>query len=260
MKKFKLIKWYPSITDNGTVGSLATKSPKDSVYKMKNLWIPREDVENNPEFWQEIIEKDYKILSVSIRRSERHTVRMVDSFDSDDYITLLINCDGNSINSVQRLSDNKVFTVGEIVFRNKSWEVVSPCYIKAFTPLNNSLKVSIRQNDIIGNYPFDNEMYKTKTALFITEDGVDIFEGDTYYASYKVEYKSLQVRGPFINGEYTSEKCVQFSTKEAAEEYILMNKPCLSINDITYNLGRAHVNGEMMESLKKLVKRKWEYQ
>ena len=49
-----------------------------------------------------------------------------------------------------------------------------------------------------------------------------------------------------------------FSTKETAEEYILMNKPCLSITDIlNIKVFGSHLNSSwIIAQLKKLVKSK----
>jgi hypothetical protein len=90
---------------------------------------------------------------------------------------------------------------------------------------------------------FLNNVEKVKQPLFTTEDGVDIFKGDkTYYvfndltpecnSGFKCKWK---VRGGFYQNYQVNqgnEYYKVFSTKEKAEEYILLNKPCLSINDI----------------------------
>lgn len=87
-----------------------------------------------------------------------------------------------------------------------------------------------------------------REKLFTTEDGVDIYS-DTEYWSIEVENSGIvdedaTIAGinytPKYNGKWYVRKWdsypvatdKRFSTKEAAEEYILMNKPCLSINDI----------------------------
>jgi len=69
--------------------------------------------------------------------------------------------------------------------------------------------------------------------LFITEDGVDYYLSDTR-DWYEVTpqtigvYKSnLRTDSPFQNRLNK-----KFSTKELAEEYIIFNKPLLSLNDL----------------------------
>lgn len=113
------------------------------------------------------------------------------------------------------------------------------------------------ENDWIENYsefwqPF---VEKIKQPLFTTEDGVDIFEGDSYY-SYNLE---LDISSKFdsaclkISGKNTDNK--YFSTKEKAEEYILMNKPCLSLNDVL-KLSIDTEYSYTFQKLKELVKSK----
>lgn len=76
--------------------------------------------------------------------------------------------------------------------------------------------------------------------LFTTEDGVDIFEGD----EYTFVWINDSARGQSINTPYTkkaeklskdeswSKSAKFFSTKEKAEDFILMNKPLLSLEDL----------------------------
>ncbi len=67
-----------------------------------------------------------------------------------------------------------------------------------------------------------------KQPIFITEDGVDIFAGDFYtiVTNDLFESRTLVAMGNEINN------IKRFSTKKAAENYIKMNKPCLSLNDV----------------------------
>ena len=68
---------------------------------------------------------------------------------------------------------------------------------------------------------------KVDNPLFITEDGVKGYEGDTYW--FTTEQFTINKDIAFKNG-YRIGKC--FSTLEKLEEYILFNKPILSLNDI----------------------------
>lgn len=70
-----------------------------------------------------------------------------------------------------------------------------------------------------------------KKPLFITEDGKEIFESDKYWITYgTTEIKDYIALPGFSFPNIGDSK--RFSTKEAAEEYILYNLPCLSVNDI----------------------------
>lgn len=70
-----------------------------------------------------------------------------------------------------------------------------------------------------------NNIKKVKQPLFTTEDGVDIFEGDKYYTVDS----NFEIQSTF-GGE--DEVDNTWSSKEKAEEYILLNKPCLSYGDV----------------------------
>lgn len=84
--------------------------------------------------------------------------------------------------------------------------------------------------------------------LFTTEDNVEIYEGDGFWG---VDEKfNLNKNMTFHNFKY-------FSKKEAAIEYLLINKPCLSVNDVlsisdaTFDFLKIHA-----KRLRELVKLK----
>ncbi len=93
--------------------------------------------------------------------------------------------------------------------------------------------------------------------LFTTEDGKSIYEenenvwivdGDLSIGEYKARVaKSWYDR--YENSHI-------FSTKEKAEEYILMNKPCLSLNEVRTWLCNKLQDGEVYSQLKPLVQQK----
>jgi len=97
--------------------------------------------------------------------------------------------------------------------------------------------------------------------LFTTEDGVDIFEGTSpkVYIVHRVNDFSIKecVKKEVKSGSF-SDKMYYFSRKENAEKYILMNKPCLSINDII-NLAHYNQDDDLIiskENLENIVKDK----
>ena len=107
-----------------------------------------------------------------------------------------------------------------------------------------------------------NSIKHVKQPLFTTEDGVDIFEGDKYFIctaslsncinnDWKVfaHYTDLQNKVKSWGIKPV------FSTKEKAEEYILMNKPCLSLKEI-YDLTNKNSGLYNESDLEKLVKQK----
>jgi len=141
MKNYRLKKWYPS---------LGSKTKKDHVFGKKvviedfkekyvNQTVPEpkyldvDEVENNSEFWEEIIEQNYEILSFYFHGKIYEKTGEI----SDHYLTgkpynvfrvkgqtgMITNervetrsFDENFyIHSVKRLSDREIFTIGDRV-------------------------------------------------------------------------------------------------------------------------------------------------
>ena len=91
---------------------------------------------------------------------------------------------------------------------------------------------------------------KIKQPLFTTEDDVNIFKGDKYCAVF-YDFKYLEQEA--IKNYELDNATLRFSTKEKAEEYILLNKPCLSLNDL---INTKFYNPQFMKIITDLVKSK----
>jgi hypothetical protein len=255
--KYRLIKEYP--------GSYKLGFIIENGYYHDQLHVNPQDY---PEFWKLIIEKDYEILSFKV--SNGYLYNKINN--SDDYLLEENVCDGetntydnmiNNINykihSVKRLSDGEIFTIGDkIRFIDESLEKTYPCrIIKKFKIKNNTLIAICDDNGV--KILLEN-LKQVKQPLFTTEDGVDIFDGDYYYPVEKLYY--------FLHEKQTNHHCTNeekfwiFSTKEKAEEYILMNKPCLSLNEIFKDVEemrkglKTFENSQLAKRFKKLVKQK----
>lgn len=96
----------------------------------------------------------------------------------------------------------------------------------------------------------------TKPVLFLTEDGVEIRKGDKFYVVDE-QYGKFKMHDT-IGGHFTKEHKhrKRFSNREKASEYVLRNKPCLSVNDVVYGTKKAFVNNEAMSALVELAKSK----
>ena len=267
MKKYKLIKEYPGSPKLGTeiikstiYGASSTKVVHtymikgDETFKLNN---PKD----YPEFWQEIVEKDYKILSYITKSNA--IWKLYDSIcntwcnDINSQIfsfDCLMNNYKVQIHSIKRLSDGKIFTIGDKIFPNNK--------IYKFELKDNNLK--IWHCDISFSTPIIegpsgqpgncswvegiSNVQKIKQPLFTTEDGVDIFEGDKYYPV--CNYYNLHNACIYPSGHKMYKL---FSTKEKAKEYILMNKPCLSYNDI---LSELNLTTSEKKTLKSITQKK----
>ena len=194
IKTYKLIKEYPGSPKLGT--EISTKSGF-IVSNLKQI---------NPltyaEYWKEVIPKNYEVLS-----------------RTDDA--------SREIYSIKRISDGVVFSIGDMIDCKNGLYKETGCEILYFTEVNDEIYV---------NKHFFNKKVKgikdlvhfVKKPLFLTEDGVIKYHGDSYYLVNSISVKRLLCS---IDIEYDN-KNIRFSCKELAEEYLLKNISCLSLNDI----------------------------
>lgn len=244
MKKYKLKKWYPSLSKCLKEGTKVIRflGDDDFVSCDENCpaSIPKFQVLNNPEFWEEVVEKDYEILS--FRHKPETGIKAFYKNKKEFHLYFdewhLNNID---IYSVKRLSDGEVFTVGDKICNTKSIkEKTQGCVtISNFKIVDDYLWIKHDTGFRSSENGWNEISHYIKKPLFTTEDGVDIFEGDSVWeATYCSGKKRLWNKPNMFKvlkvdiKVYLQEHYKLFSTKEAAEEYILMNKPCLSINDI----------------------------
>lgn len=108
-----------------------------------------------------------------------------------------------------------------------------------YKDLYHSSRYGIIHKDLIENssdWILLNE--KPKEKLFTTEDGVDIFEGDKYWFVTIGSGTGRQIwsitQSKAIKGQDFSNKKLwkDFSTKEAANQYVMYNSELLSIQDV----------------------------
>lgn len=216
---------------------------------MKNITIDGVEYNITPVIKE--IKKDYEILSVITNNNK--------------FIEKVYNQDATiepywKIHSVKRLSDGEIFTVGDKV-----------------VGYNNSI-AKIKTIDLVGEISLNigtdkhegfslKKLKQLKQPLFTTEDSVDIFEGDLFYYVKFVQYNNTLgkpfeiVRGDYPSFEYEPQYEKYFSTKEKAEEYILMNEPVLSLKDVASiypGINKSHPDkpSSQSERLKNLVKSK----
>lgn len=240
MKKYKLIKEYPGSPELGYIlkPTIHTEFETKEYILYNQILTPI----NYPEFWQEVIEKDYKILSLQNVKSLsyidneildlnriKNTGYTLDSFLNDGQS---VSSGHFKIYSVKRLSDGEIFTIGDKIY-STNWTCSN----------------IDKKSDILTEISLNTEfMFKTKITwqcnlkdiqhykqpLFTTEDGVDIYKGDmVYYTLRNLNHNcSIPLEGKWCENSIAHSENIHFSTKEKAEEYILLNKPCLSYGDI----------------------------
>lgn len=271
MKKYKLIKWYPGCGKH-KVNDIVTKSTCGSPLYLGNRLtdtlkavFSAKDVENNPEFWEEIIEKDYEILSFINLDNNctyhyfsktknfciKHNIEFLDSYSRSLEFCLKY----YKIHSVKRLSDGEIFTIGDKV-QDSLTDYLTNFKIQEIVCFNKSNKLICTTKS--GTTAPLSTIRHIKKPLFTTEDGVDIYKGDKFFTLSKNNINISSLFSVIATGHIKNNNYLDFSTKEAAEEYILMNKPCLSINDIVNlnNILIFRLDSIVLSNLKKLVKSK----
>ena len=222
--KYKLIKEYPGSPRLG-----------NTIDNLENDWI-----ENYPEFWQEVVEKDYEILEVKGKYGAISSY--IEELDND--------LKDKTIFKIKRLSDGKeeIFTIGDKTNNGT---------ISKFEIDSNGVRVFFEEKP--KNYHVSlNSIKHVKQPLFTTEDGVDIFEGDEVVCFDKEDWITRNEKYKFQPFDVKDKNYLFFSTKEKAEEYILMNKPVLSLTDLK-NLGIFNETDyckRMWITIKELVKQK----
>jgi hypothetical protein len=223
MKKYKLIKNYPGSPELGTEFEYWTDGISEQIYNKSTnpSFIPLKTVKNNPEFWEEVVEKDYEILSLCTK-SDSHMLKKP-FYDIPNLLE-----QGCKINSVKRLSDGEVFTIGDEAMSKYG----NYGHITEFQLKYSKIYISTKSGD---NRCCLKDLKRVKKPLFTTEDSVNIFEGDNpkVYMVHKInDYKIKECIKKDVKPGSFSNKVYYFATKEAAEKYVLMNKPCLSFNMI----------------------------
>jgi hypothetical protein len=178
--------------------------------------------------------KEYEILSFSGKIAN---YGFTSSPRTEEWVNKQIE-EGYPIHSVRRLSDNVVFSVGDKIY--DGWEGEHSHF--SGTVMGFEINTTIMLIKYGEGYktmhianakklpPETPPIVKDKEALFTTEDGVKIYDySKSLFAIIKKD-KSFYIHENFI-GANPSEH-YYFSTKEAAEQYIIENKPCLSVLEL----------------------------
>ena len=140
---------------------------------------------------------------------------------------------------------------------NQFWDDKTVLEFVEFT-LNTSPIFQGRNKDL---EDFKKSKEVKKEPLFTTNDGKQIFEGDTYWTMDKenLHYWYAGAASKIFESGKNSFQ-LYFSTKDAAKEYLLLNKPCLSLKDIySIDYGNTKPNKVVVvdhSKLKELVKQK----
>jgi len=220
MKKFKLIKEYPASPKLGFVVFERHCGMYHNI-ETGNMY-GSQMIENQPEFWEEVVEKDYEILISRVVPQE--------------------------ILSVKRLSDGEVFTVGDLITGQSYADarVIEKIKIR----YDGSIELEQKHGDTKLVYAT-----KAKQPLFITHDKKDIFAGDkVWWVNKKTFEFDYFVPTPSVT--FFSDLNTYFLTREEAEDYIIENKPALSIKEFWQITSMSLSNAAKSIVLRELVKKR----
>ena len=121
---------------------------------------------------------------------------------------------GVEIHSIKRTSDSEVFTIGDKTTSGRIFRIVVDGFsnVYFYHGVNSGPNLDLKE---------------IKKSLFTTEDGTHIFKEDIYwyvtstYGLYKHEALELPEDG-----------VKTFASEEEAENYIVLHKPCISLEDL----------------------------
>lgn len=217
-------------------GVEVTLNTKDNMCVGLNeiVMIPAEIVENSND-WELVGDNGlnkFKIIEFKDSAGNKYWRKSDDKFT----INLQYNyTEENLLNrelkiyGVKRISDSQVFRVGDKVV----WDWVE-CAFKFFTIKeiyieDGKFRIKIMEGN--GDYGIEKMIlsHYQPEVLCQTYDGYNIYEGDRYYALHK---DSFLVIDNCTKPLTTPNDYLAFKSKDALHEYIILNKPCLSINDI----------------------------
>jgi hypothetical protein len=192
MRKFKLIKEYPG---SGAVGTIS--QPNDL--------LQHDFFEKYSEFWQEVIEKEFEILISRVVPQE--------------------------ILSIKRLSDGEIFTVGDKFKANIGGSDVIRT-IQKIQVEGDAINIQHENGDLTNRkcVGIFNQIKKVKQPIFLTHNGIDIFEGDTvWYVNKENLYHDYAIA--LARTSFNSNTHAYFLTREGAEGYIEKNKVLFTTED-----------------------------
>jgi len=201
------------------------------------------------------VKLDYEILEFTSKNSGCKAIKNDrGTYDSDNFFNMdesrLLSDNRSIITKVKRLSDGKVFTIGDRIMCGNFAEI-KPLLKIELSNYNDGIYLTTEN---YYNCPL-NYVIKVRQPILVTEDGKELFKNNKFW--HVDSYWNIGV-GYLQKDTFEKLKGYkEFSTKEAAEEYILLNKPCLSYNDLINSIeDNGLLKSVMTMRILKLVKSK----
>lgn len=250
---YKLKKWYPSLPKDWEVGMEVGQgdrlngmyySPCSSTFKDTMVFF--KEVEENEEFWEKVVPKEFKVLKRNLNPLQGATGKAF-----------------YTIESVERLSDGEVFSLGDSVtsdFKEDGVQIIQSLDIKGdyisvrLGKKKNSNFVAYRKLDMLHTY---------KEPTIKTTDGLELIAGDRYYVP-QVEGKLRRLTGSeimfYVEPDMPEDETKRFAKKENAQAYIENNIELFSAKDIHELLkkhSRLMVDSSVYLELSEMVKERY---
>ena len=247
MIEYKLIKKL--LFEHSPQIDFISQPKDDKMHYWNHCWFNPEEYS---EFWEKVVKSPYEVLQVQDFNGYVHNLTYpIFTGSLKKYANII---------SVKRARDGEVFSVGDIVsatdnpyfdgenyIEKSSGKWKKEYYstkIKSFKLIEQGVVCIFDEGVEKYGQLLDHVEKKERKLLFKAEDGVDIFEGDEWFSLHTDYNDGLNFHEPmeiirdkkaFLN--LSNEHIKRFSTQEAAEKYILMNKKALSINDFLCIIG-----------------------
>lgn len=224
-------------------------APVDNKQEMSSIDVFRKYNEQLVEIEKSKIqgEKDWEILSFSYNDGKYilSKDKLTEYFGDPNLCVeekTLLKIPVHKIHSVLRKSDDEVFSIGDkIEYGDLSASRQSEAVI--YEGIINKFCIEIDGSLCAYGEPLQFVMpiqvltkkkVEPKPILFTTEDEVNIYDAQPFYAVRSIwDIKELSVSKDFFESIDEQSKYLKyFYTKKKAEEYVIQNKPCLSLNDL----------------------------
>jgi hypothetical protein len=172
------------------------------------------------------------------------------------------------IHSVRRISDGEVFELHKVYYdeMDRNLKPIKKFFVKDSVMYAQFDEGRGSNDGCLGVNSLKKQPKEQPKPLFTTEDGKDMYEGDSVALAstkyYNISFPIKAPTHPFYGVAGTDFK--YFSTRKAAEEWVNTNRPCLSVNDIMQSLrdifentGQYHPShGTIKTALEQLAKTK----
>lgn len=227
--KYKCKKSYPG---GPIVGHIL--NPQDTWFAGMNYWWNNVwfDPKDYTEYWEKVVERDYEILefkdtlgNIFKKDATGEFTKGSGYFDENHGIQYkFIIC------SVKRLSDNEIFTIGDVI----GYPSITNTKIESFTVRDNKIAAWGKFIHDMNGFVLLNDVKKSKVPLLVTEDGFEIFNEGIPVIIYSRLTRNRLYCGVYFKSLHNDlgSDIIIFVDPKNASNWIEENKPQYSKHDL----------------------------